>query len=470
MSTNRRLQNKQVRINSSNKTPPADLRPISSSIALIVMDYETIEDHDGIRFSWNVWPASKSEASKLVVPISCLYSPLKEHRDMTVLPYEPVVCKSPCRAILNPFCQVDYVSKFWICPFCLQRNQFPPHYRDISYENPPSELMPTATTVEYTLARPCVTPPLFLILVDTSLEEGDMQALREALLVTLSLIPADALVGLITFGTLVRVHELGFTLIQKSYVFQGRKDYTLAQVQDMLGLVKDSQHSHAALPSLGRFFLPMEAVEITLQSLFERLPRDPFPVDADKRPQRAIGVAVSVAVSLLESVAFNTGARILLFTGGACTYGPGMVVGTELKEAIRSHHTINTGSAKYFKLATEYYEGLARRLTANGHSMDILAGCLDQVGIAEMRMLAEASGGSIVMSDAFNTNVFKQSCQQLLARDADNKLKTGFNGILELMVSRELKINGIIGPLVSFHKKNPTVSETVPLCTLLPHF
>jgi hypothetical protein len=36
----------------------------------------------------------------------------------------------PGRAILNPYCQIDVRGKLWICPFCLQRNAFPPHYKD----------------------------------------------------------------------------------------------------------------------------------------------------------------------------------------------------------------------------------------------------------------------------------------------------------------------------------------------------
>jgi protein transport protein SEC23 len=39
--------------------------------------------------------------------------------------------------------------------------------------------------------------------VDTCLDEEDLKALRDALVVSLSLIPPFALVGLITFGTMV---------------------------------------------------------------------------------------------------------------------------------------------------------------------------------------------------------------------------------------------------------------------------
>lgn len=36
------------------------------------------EDTEGLRFSWNVWPSSKLEATRLVVPLGCLFTPLKE--------------------------------------------------------------------------------------------------------------------------------------------------------------------------------------------------------------------------------------------------------------------------------------------------------------------------------------------------------------------------------------------------------
>ena len=48
---------------------------------------------------------------------------------------------------------------------------------------------------------------------------------------SLSLLPENALVGLITFGTMVQVHELGFVECPKSYVFKGTKDYEPQQVQ-----------------------------------------------------------------------------------------------------------------------------------------------------------------------------------------------------------------------------------------------
>jgi protein transport protein SEC23 len=96
----------------------------------------------------NVWPSSRIDATRVVVPFGSLVTPTKVIPGMPVLPYEPVGCKS-CRAVLNPYCRVDFVGKIWICPFCLQRNSFPRNYADINEANLPAELFPQYTTVEY---------------------------------------------------------------------------------------------------------------------------------------------------------------------------------------------------------------------------------------------------------------------------------------------------------------------------------
>lgn len=102
-----------------------------------------------------------------------------------------------------------------------------------------------------------------------------------------------------------------------------------------------------------RFLLPVKDCEFVLTSILENLQRDPWPVADDKRPERCTGVAMSVAVGLLETSFPNTGARMMLFSGGAASEGPGMVVSNELREPIRSHHDIERESAKHYKKATK---------------------------------------------------------------------------------------------------------------------
>lgn len=194
------------------------------------------EDRDGVRFTWNVWPSSRIEATRLVVPLGTLYQPIKERLDLPAIQYDPVLCtRSTCRAILNPLCQVDYRAKLWVCNFCFQRNPFPPQYAAISEQHQPAELIPMFSTIEYTITRAQCLPPIFLLVVDTCLDEEELGALKDSLQMSLSLLPPNALIGLITFGKMVQVHELGCEGCSKSYVFRGTKDLQPKQVQDMLG-------------------------------------------------------------------------------------------------------------------------------------------------------------------------------------------------------------------------------------------
>merc|ERR1712130_733565 len=108
--------------------------------------FDQNEERDGIRFSWNNWPASKQEAMKAVIPVGCLYSPLKQNPNTPIVNYEPVLCSGSCRTILNPHCDIDFASKIWTCPFCYRRNQFPAHYSGISETNLTAESIPRLPT------------------------------------------------------------------------------------------------------------------------------------------------------------------------------------------------------------------------------------------------------------------------------------------------------------------------------------
>uniref|UniRef100_A0A1B6D2P7 Protein transport protein SEC23 n=1 Tax=Clastoptera arizonana TaxID=38151 RepID=A0A1B6D2P7_9HEMI len=430
------------------------------------------EERDGVRFTWNVWPSSRLEATRLVVPVGCLYQPLKERPDLPPIQYDPVLCtRNTCRAILNPLCQVDYRAKLWVCNFCFQRNPFPPQYAAISEHNQPAELIPSFSTIEYTIVRAQSMPPIFLLVVDTCLDEEELGALKDSLQTSLSLIPPNALVGLITFGKMVLVHELGCEGCSKSYVFRGTKDLTAKQVQDLLGIGKVNPapvqqpsripgSAPQPTPPANRFLQPIQRCDMSLTDLLGELQRDPWPVSQGKRSLRSTGVALSIAVGLLECTYPNTGARIMLFVGGPCSQGPGQVVNDDLREPIRSHHDIHKDNAKYMKKATKHYDALAVRAATNGHSVDIYSCALDQTGLLEMKQCCNSSGGHMVMGDSFNSSLFKQTFQRVLTRDQNGEFKMAFNGVLEIKTSRELKVMGAIGPCVSLNVKSPCVSDT----------
>ena len=93
--------------------------------------------------------------------------------------------------------------------------------------------------------------------------------------------------------------------------------------------------------------------------------------------------------------------------------------------------------------------------------MDVFAGCLDQIGLMEMKSLMNNTNGFIVLSDSFSSSVFKQSFARLFVKDKEGFLKMGFNATLEVQTSRELKVCGLIGPATSANKKAACVGETV---------
>lgn len=346
----------------------------------------------------------------------------------------------------------------------MQRNAFPPHYKDISNTNLPAELLPKYTTIEYTLSRPVQVPPIFLFVVDTCLEPEDFNALKETITLSLSLLPPNALVGLITFGTMTQIHEIGFSHCPKSYVFRGTKDYSPAQISSMLGITPRLNNVMNQQPNqlhgAARFLQPVQQVEFQLTSILDNLSRDPWPVASDKRSLRCTGTALSVAIGILENSFPNSGARIMTFVGGPTTEGPGMVVSNELREPIRSHHDIERDSVKHFKRATRFYESLAKRAANNGHIVDIYAGCLDQIGLLEMKSLSNLTNGAIVLSDSFATLIFKQSFQRLFEKDSFGNLKMGFNATMDVQTSKELKVSGAIGHAISNNKKSSYVGET----------
>uniref|UniRef100_H2ZP53 Protein transport protein SEC23 n=1 Tax=Ciona savignyi TaxID=51511 RepID=H2ZP53_CIOSA len=456
------------------------------------------EDRDGVRWSWNIWPSSRLEATRMVVPLACLFTPLKERADLPPIQYEPILCtRHTCRAVLNPLCQVDYRSKIWSCNFCYQRNPFPTSYSAISESHQPAELIPQFTTIEYQVAGQVPVGPIFLFVLDTCMDDEDLQAMKESLQMSLSLLPNNAVIGLITYGRMVQVHELGTEGISKSYVFRGTKDLAAKQIQvsgnllcmidlynmyvthwykmnacnqykqsqEMLGLNKSptnnpqTQQNQQARPA-NRFLQPLHKCDMFVTDLLGELQGDPWPVSQGKRPIRSVGVALSIAVGLLECAFPNVASRIMLFMGGPCTQGPGMIIDDNLEHTIRSWYDIEKDNNKYTKKAVKHYEGLSVRAANNGHVIDIYACALDQTGLHEMKCCTNITGGIMVMGDSFNTSLFKQTFQKVFSKDGKGEFNMGFNAVMEIKTSREVKVNGVIGPCVSLNVKSACVSET----------
>lgn len=491
-------------------------------------DVTASEEMTGTRLSFHCWPSSRLEATRSVAPFGALYTPLKklpaQCAPPTALPYDPIRCSTgTCHAVLNPYCQVDFRSKLWVCPFCMQRNHFPPHYADnISETNLPAELIPQYSTCEYELQTvPDQGPPCFLFVIDTcSGAKEELGELADSLQQALNLLPQDSLVGLVTFGTNVSVYELASESIAKSYIFRGNREYTPGRVGELLGCTRRAgaasapgggapgqpagppgpggqpgqpqQHQqHNGQSPVGgpgqevleRFLLPVSECSFVLESILDDLRKDPWPVPSDKRPARATGCALSVATSLLHLAIPRRGARVMLFTSGPCTSGPGAIVSRLKEEDIRSHADLAKKAEPMHKPACEYYAKLAypalhaaaaadtkkkTKITPTAapyHVVDVFACSLDQVGLLEMSELVEATGGLMVLGDSFGQSVFKESLRRVFNRFPDDDpqdagiMQMAFGCSLEVLTSREFKVSGAIGPVTSLNKAGPQVSD-----------
>lgn len=161
------------------------------------------------------------------------------------------------------------------------------------------------------------------------------------------------------------VHELGFSECPKAYVFRGDKELTARQIQDQLGLtLAQDPLNKGENSAIKRFLVPVSECEFALNSILDDLQADPWPVKTGNRPQRCVGTALNVAISLLEGAGNKgRGSRIVSLIGGAVTYGPGMIIGESLKEKIRSHLDIQKerDNTKYLKKAVTFYQNISAR-------------------------------------------------------------------------------------------------------------
>lgn len=434
-------------------------------------EFLDLEALDGIRMPWNVIPGTREDAASCVVPVSAIYTPLKSIPNVPVVPYSPLRCRM-CRSILNPFSMVDYDAKIWLCPFCFQRNHFPQHYSSISENNLPPELFPQHTTIEYisTPETGPAVPPVFIFVVDTCMIEEEIGYLKSALAQTAELLPDNSLIGFITFGTYVQVHELGFGLLPKSYVFKGTKEVSKEQILEQMCFFAGKQKPATGViagtrdglssESISRFLVPASECEFVFNSVIEELQKDPWHIPADQRASRCTGTALSVAASLLGVCVPGSGARIMAFVGGPSTEGPGSIVSKSLSESIRSHKDLDKDSAPLYDKAVKFYDQIAKQLVHQGHVLDLFACAVDQVGVAEMKVAIEKTGGIVVLAESFGHSVFKDSLLRIFQSTEDD-LGLSFNGILEINCSKDIKIQGIIGPCTSLEKKSPLSADTV---------
>lgn len=79
----------------------------------------------------------------------------------------------------------------------------------------------------------------------------------------------------------------------------------------------------------------------------------------------------------------------------------------------------------------------------------------------EMKSIVNTTNGFIVLSDSFASAVFKKSFLKLFQKDEEGNMKIHFNATVEVNMTRELKVCGLIGSAISAKKKASCVGDTV---------
>ena len=435
---------------------------------------ENIDEKNGLKFVWNILPNSRIDMTKIVIPIGFHYTPLIKNENIPLLEYEPLRCRN-CNSVISPLFPFSVRGKKWECPFCNIQINFPKNYSDfMTEENLPAELLPENSTVEYKLNKKESNFPIFFFLIDTTVEDDELNELKESIQLTINSLPENCRIGIITFGKIVNVIEIGNVDIPISYALNGEKKYNIEEIKNLLGLTvansndfSNKNFTNSILVNESKrpkFIMPVGEVSFAINSLLDDLQRDNWKKIPETREANSVGLAILTAIGILECIGRNDPSRILVFLGGPGTIGEGKIVGRELKETIRNFVDFEKGNynTKYYKEAKNFYDNLSVRLATNGIILDLFSCCLNQVGLYEMKNLVNKSGGYMIFTDSFSTMIFKDSLKKIFELDDNENLKMNFKGKLDFNCTRNFKISGAIGHLHSIETKDTNiVSEIV---------
>lgn len=303
----------------------------------------------------------------------------------------------------------------------------PPHARDVTPENLLPEMMDENSTVEYILSKNVVFTPVFMVLIDIcTYDQERHELMKRGLLQTIKDIPDDASICLLLFGSNVDLISFSDDEIKSIYQFSGKSEYTKEILKGF------------NMGDIRNFLVKKEDKIDQILSVIENLEADPFPVLHGYRPLRCTGSALSLAMSLVEDGTFNEASvKYMLFTQGPCTYGPGKVAMLEISGTTLERLDLD-GAGAYFKT-------LADKLNVSGHSVDIIAETIADIGIEQIKPLVTLTGGFLIMAQDFDEDIKMRSLKKMFEKEEEGFLKVGFNVKIQVKTSHNLIVKGILG-------------------------
>ena len=227
-----------------------------------------------------------------------------------------------------------------------------------------------------------------------------------------------------------------------------------------------ARHPHLAQndvsePSPPNSSAPLSECEFSLGAILENLQRDSFSALPECRPARCTGTAVACAGGALVGAPGGGGARAFVrgrprHRGRRRRGGQRLGAGDALAQGHRQ------GRGAVHAQSRQVLPNRSPRSSASTGTLDVFACSLDQVGLAEMKVCAEKTGGMAVLAESFANTVFKTSFARMFSVDGEDALGVSSGGVFEVITSRDVRTAGCVGGARLDRRPYPAPSPPTP--------
>lgn len=142
------------------------------------LDYE----ESSVLFSCSHLLNKKDQLSKLELPFGCLFNPIGNNHELSCLRRSPLLC-SRCKAVIHPYCFIDFHKSIWTCTFCGNSNSNKNTFdqsSDIEFfpelkKNEVEYLDPEAQSLGLKDYEQLSSEPTFLFLIDSNFSKQEFK-------------------------------------------------------------------------------------------------------------------------------------------------------------------------------------------------------------------------------------------------------------------------------------------------------
>lgn len=429
-----------------------------------------------VLFNWNVFPSSRLDQSK-TGQLACSYRPLATESQVLIdtILTDLYKCQNlKCGGIINKYCTANKDLNSWTCCFCDSVNRLPAEFDPILTGNDVQlvQRFQNAAVPQNLINNHS---KIVIFVIDLATLPAELDSLKTTLLSQMPHFPPETVFSVITFDSQINIKDT-----RESHTFT---DTSWIDVKSLRKKLFGKDNSKTRINNLF-FSLNSKAQIDTFTQYIQSLTSNRNSVKGH-RPVRITGKAIELAIQVskvlkLETLPILTDKTHLLvhicaFISGPCTKGPGKVIDSSLKKNFRNHSVFeNLSEFSQLKLASKYYNQLviknfkrllgidAKHPEYNQNCsislrIDLFSADIEQTGIFEMKGLSNLTGGNLVLADTFQSDLFIQNFAKLVVKK--NQAGVCSNGELVIVTGENIKINGIVGPLISLKNHSLHASD-----------